>query len=235
MWAGVRWSFSKSLFQIFWKSSDVRVAWGARGPDPLSLFCRVMPSRRRRLSPRLSPHRCHVTSPAAGGSGRLPTASFSDSPPPPPLSPALSLSLSGGQPIVSPKLVFLHPASCYFHQLPTKYPSRRSHLNGVHLSYLEPLAWRRPLSHNIRPYRGCILKIRISEVVIWEGKKKGITALNPSSRQMLIFLFFHLCVCVLFFFVTMQTGGCVRCDTISMVHARRPKCIFCLGSLKMWL
>lgn len=232
MWAGVRWSFSKSLFQIFWKSSDVRVAWGARGPDPLSLFCRVMPSRRRRLSPRLSPRRCHVTSPAAGGSGRLPTASFSDNPPPPPLSPALSLSLSGIQPIGSPKLVFLHPASCYFHQLPTKYPSRRSHLNGVHLSYLEPLAWRRPLSQNIRPYRGCILKIRISEVVIWGGKKRNnsIKSLLPANVDLLVFP--SVCLWV-FFFVTMQTGGCVRCNTISMVHARRPKCIFCLGSLKM--
>lgn len=60
-------------------------------------------------------------------------------------------AVSEDQPISPPLLVFLLPAPCYFHQLPSKYLSRRVHLNGVHLSYLEPLASRRLLSHNINP------------------------------------------------------------------------------------
>lgn len=60
-------------------------------------------------------------------------------------------AVSGEQPISSMILVFLYPALCYFHQLPTKYLSRCVHLNGVHLSYLEPLESILPLSHNIKP------------------------------------------------------------------------------------
>lgn len=60
-------------------------------------------------------------------------------------------AVSGEQPISSLLLVFLCPALCYFHQMPTKYLSRRVHLNGVHLSYLEPLASSRLPSHNIKP------------------------------------------------------------------------------------
>lgn len=90
------------------------------------------------------PHRCHVTSLTAGGSGRLMTASSLQS-------THIPSTLPRGQPISSLKLVFLYPALCYFHQLPTKYLSRRVHLNGAHSSYLEPLASRRPLSHNIKP------------------------------------------------------------------------------------
>lgn len=98
------------------------------------------------------PHRCHVTSLTAGGSGRLMTASR--------LQPThFPFPGSGEQPISSLILVFLYPALCYSHQLPTKYLSRRVHLNGVHLSYLEPLASRRPLSH-IRPN---------SENITWTG------------------------------------------------------------------
>lgn len=50
------------------------------------------------------PHRCRVTShTAGGGSGRLMTASRKQS---------SRSAVSGGQPVSSPKRVFLYPASC---------------------------------------------------------------------------------------------------------------------------
>lgn len=82
-------------------------------------------------------------------------------------------AVSGEQAISSPILVFLCPALCYFHQMPTKYPSRRVHLNGVHLSYLEPLACRRLPSHNIKPDLGNITfttrssELSISDFFMW--------------------------------------------------------------------
>lgn len=85
-------------------------------------------------------HGCHVTSHTAGGSGRLITAST--------LQPThFPSAVAGEQPISCLILVFLYPALCYFHQLPTKYLNRHVHLNGVHLSYLEPLSSRQPLPH----------------------------------------------------------------------------------------
>lgn len=95
-------------------------------------------------------HQCHMTSLTAGGSGRLVRIHSKD-----PLGHFL-LAVFGEQLIRFLILVFLYPALCYFHQLPTKYLSRHVHLNGVHLSYLEPLASRLPLSHDIKPNSGNI-------------------------------------------------------------------------------
>lgn len=102
-------------------------------------------------------HRCHMTSHTVGGSARLMTASTVQ----PDHFPSV---VSGEQPISLLILVFLYPSLCYFHQLPTKYLSRHVHLNGVHLSYLEPLESRLLLSHNIKPNSE---KYHILNMIIW--------------------------------------------------------------------